>query len=162
MERQESLEAIDRARTFLRKPRELAVHLPPIFLLHRRYVQDPPVPAFARGVTEQQTQQRRGVETIRLRATRSSRDLDTGRIDHQGDDPRGRARALQPEAVAARFVAQHHRRVRRQATMLTRAREFRVQPGEGARREHPHAGRRGHRWSAGQAPARVAEIQGNV
>jgi hypothetical protein len=42
--------------------------------------------------------------------------------------------------------------------MLTSTREFSVKPGEGSSREHPHAGQRGHRWRAGQAPARVAEI----
>ena len=56
---------------------------------------------------------------VSLCAPRSSRDLDTRRVEHQGHDPRRRASALQPEAVAARIVTQHDRRIRRQGRQAT-------------------------------------------
>jgi hypothetical protein len=70
--------------------------------------------------------------------------------------------ARQPEAIAARLVTQHDRRIRRQVKMLARAREFSLEPRERAGWEQPHASGCGDRWRTGQAPAGVAEIQGDV
>ena len=58
-------------------------------------------------------EQRRRIEPIGLGLSRAARDLDARRIDDEtGDAERGQ-RAVQPEAIAARFVATHDGRVER-------------------------------------------------
>src|SRR5262249_58551163 len=73
-----------------------------------------------------------------------------------------RQRAVQPEAIAARFVAGADRGVRRQVEALLGPGNLFVQPGHVARRQGPEARLLGRLGGAGDQPLVLPEFQCEV
>jgi len=141
---------------------QLAVHLASILLDRRRHIHDAPYLLLAPLGPDEHRHELGGVEPIRLRAAAAPVDLDARRVDDAIRDPATHQIPMQPEPVAAGFVAAAHGRGGRQAEVRLRSRDLgleRLQCSRAylaAQRRLIHSG--GHR----QHPLGVAEFEGEI
>src|SRR5262249_18036773 len=110
----------------------------------------------------EQVQELARVHWVALHVLAAAVDLDGPGVHHDIVDPATRQRAVQPEAIAARFVAGADRGVRRQVEALLGPGNLFVQPGQVARRQGPEARLLGRLGGAGDQPLVLPEFQCEV
>ena len=142
------------------QPLELAVRAARVLIGSRRLVQHRPH-AFARMVPQQHRQQLVPIEPIGLGPPGAPVDLDAGRVHHDVVDTLRTQPAVQPPAVATRFVATVHRRARRQLAAPARLGDARQNTGliAGA---HRIPARPAPAIAQRQRPALVAQLEAQV
>jgi hypothetical protein len=144
------------------EPDQLAVELPAILVVHRGDADHRPGVLLAAVPADEHRDQLGRVEAVGLGAALAAIDFDRGRVDHEVPDPFLGQEAMEPEAVAAGFIAGDHRGVDGQAEPLFGPLDLEADPDEaaGGQRAEPGllAGARGE----GQLPGAPAQLEGQV
>ena len=112
-----------------------AIELTAVLGLRCRHVHDAPDVPFATHRANQHADQRLGVEPIGLRLPPAPAHPNARRVDNHILYALRHEPPMQPESIAARFIAAVHRRRRREVKSCARARDFR---GERRRVTRPH------------------------
>lgn len=115
---QQALDAIDVAGTLRLEGQELAVELPLILGGQAGHMHHAPHARLTGVVADQHGEQLLDVEAIGLGRFAAATDLNTGRIDDQVGNVLMLEAAVEPEAIAARFITAYHSRIGGQSETL--------------------------------------------
>ena len=114
MQREQRFDAIDHAGPFPRDGEQLAVELTAILVIDTRDGHHAPHAAFTAVKPSELCEQRRRIESVRLRLPGAPRALNARGVDDDIRHAKRRERAMHPEAIAPGLVATHDRRFARQ------------------------------------------------
>ncbi len=141
---------------------QLAVQVALILGGQAGYLDDAPHPRRTAVIAQEHGQQLLDVEAVGLGVLAAAADRDAGRIHHPVSHVLALAKAVQPEAVAAGFVAAQHRRRGGQAEPLLGQRELLFERGRGARSDLALARGLAEADGEAQLPFLVAQLEGQV
>src|SRR5215510_2112944 len=138
------------------------MQVPDILIGRTRYPHHAPDTRLASKVTKQHAQQLLAIQTIGLPVTSMPFDFDTRRIDHQVNHSLLAEEAMQPKAIATRFITTPYWSVVRQAETLFGFANLipeQVQPTRGHR---PQARTRAQAGAERHLPLSPTEFKSNV
>jgi len=138
------------------------MELAAVFILGRGDVDDAPEFVLAAVITDQHGEQFGNVEGIGFGASGAAIDLDTGGIDDEVPDMNMSEIAMDPEAVAAGFIAREDGGIVGQSEALFGELDLALEGVEVAGGDGAESGFLGHRRGEGEVPGGPAEIESEV